>query len=121
MLWAACSAAAPDIARSLLRCWKLMIECGDRTRQRWAMRLEIEEGRFRGEAVAAVVGKGEAVEKLDLQNFPVSWKELPPLTSIDNALAPGAPLVHLDRKENVLVRGRVVRDDVEKALAEAAV
>ena len=81
----------------------------------------VEEARFRGEAVAAVVGKGEAVEKLDLQNFPVSWKELPPLTSIDNALAPGAPLVHLDRKENVLVRGRVVRDDVEKALAEAAV
>ena len=81
----------------------------------------VEEARFRGEAVAAMVGKGEAVEKLDLQNFPVSWKELPPLTSIDNALAPGAPLVHLDRKENVLVRGRVVRDDVEKALAEAAV
>ena len=81
----------------------------------------VEEARFRGEAVAAVVGKGEAVEKLDLQNFPVSWKELPPLTSIDNALAPGAPLVHLDRKENVLVRGRIVRGDVEKALAEADV
>jgi len=81
----------------------------------------VEEARYRGEAVAAVVGKGEAVEKLDLQNFPVSWQELPPLTNIDDALSPGASLVHPDRKENVLVRGRIVRGDVEKALAEADV
>jgi aldehyde oxidoreductase len=81
----------------------------------------VEEARFRGEAVAAVVGECEAVEKLDLHKFPVSWQELPALTSIDDALAPGAPLVHPDRKENVLVRGRVVRGDVEKALAEADV
>jgi CO/xanthine dehydrogenase Mo-binding subunit/aerobic-type carbon monoxide dehydrogenase small subunit (CoxS/CutS family) len=79
----------------------------------------VEEARFRGEAVAAVVGECEAVEKLDLHKFPVSWQELPSLTSIDDALASGAPLVHPDRKENVLVRGRVVRGDVEKALAEA--
>jgi aldehyde oxidoreductase len=81
----------------------------------------VEEARFRGEAVAAVVGECEAVEKLDLHKFPVSWQELPALTSIDDALAPGAPFVHPDRKENVLVRGRVVRGDVEKALAEADV
>ena len=81
----------------------------------------MEEVRFRGEAVAAVVGEGEAVEKLDLRDFPVTWEELPPLMSIDEALAPGATLVHQDRKENVLVRGRVVCGDVENALAEADV
>jgi aldehyde oxidoreductase len=79
------------------------------------------EARFRGEAVAAVVGESEAVEALDLASFPVSWEELPALTSIDAALAPQAPLVHANREGNVLVRGRVVRGDVDKALAEADV
>src|SRR6266852_4366683 len=37
------------------------------------------------------------------------------------ALAPGAPRIHANREENVLVRGRVVRGDVDRALAEADV
>src|SRR5881296_2004755 len=79
------------------------------------------EARFRGEAVAAVVGDADMVERLDLSNFPVFWEELPPLMTIDDALAPDAPRVHADRKENVLVRGRVVCGDVDKALTEADV
>src|SRR5437870_80657 len=79
------------------------------------------ESRFRGEAVAAVVGDADMVERLDLSNFPVFWEELPPLMTIDDALAPDAPRVHADRKENVLVRGRVVCGDVDKALSEVYV
>src|SRR2546425_1059278 len=79
------------------------------------------EARFRGEAVAAVVGDIDMVERLDLSNFPVFWEELPPLMTIDDALAPDAPRVHADRKENVLVRGRVVCGDVDKALSEVYV
>ena len=75
--------------------------------------------RYRGEAIAAVVGDAEAIENLDPTTFPISWEELPALRTIDEALAPGAPLVHPHRPENVLVRGRVVRGDVEKALEEA--
>jgi aldehyde oxidoreductase len=75
--------------------------------------------RYRGEAIAAVVGEGEAIENLDPTTFPVSWEELPALRTMDEALAPGAPLIHPHRAENVLVRGRVVRGDVEKALAGA--
>ena len=80
-----------------------------------------QEARFRGEAVAAVVGEAEAVEMLDVTHFPVTWEELPPLTDIDGALSPDAIRVHANRPGNVLVRGRVVRGDVEKALAEADV
>jgi CO/xanthine dehydrogenase Mo-binding subunit/aerobic-type carbon monoxide dehydrogenase small subunit (CoxS/CutS family) len=80
-----------------------------------------EEARFRGEAVAAVVGEEDAVEHLDPAEFPVTWTELPALTTIDEALQPSAALVHANRPENVLVRGRVVRGDVDKALAEADV
>jgi CO/xanthine dehydrogenase Mo-binding subunit len=77
------------------------------------------EARFRGEAVAAVVGEADALEVLDVKEFPVRWEELPPLKTIDGALAADAPRIHGHRKENILVRGRVVCGDVEKALAES--
>ena len=80
-----------------------------------------EEARFRGEAVAAVVGDPAAVEALDLSELPVRWEELPPLTGIDAALADGAALIHSNRPQNVLTRGRVVRGDVEAGLAQADV
>ena len=79
------------------------------------------EARFRGEAVAAIVGDPEAIEEIDPASFPVRWEELPPLKTMDEALAPDAPLLHSNRPGNVLVRGRVVRGDVEKALAVADV
>jgi len=61
----------------------------------------------------------DAIENLDPATFPVSWQELPALRTIDEALAPGASLIHPNRPENVLTRGRVMRGDVTKALAEA--
>jgi aldehyde oxidoreductase len=79
------------------------------------------EARFRGEAVAAVVGPQELVEELDLSQFPVSWHELPALKTVDEALASGAPLLHPGREQNVLVRGRVVRGDVHSGLRDAEI
>ena len=79
------------------------------------------EARFRGEAVAAVVGDAEAIEALDCASFPITWEVLAPLTTIAAALAPDADRIHPSRENNVLVRGRVVRGDAEKALAEADV
>lgn len=76
----------------------------------------VSETRFRGEAVAAVVGEAEAVAALSLGDFPVDWEELAALTTMDAALAPGAGAVQPGRAGNVLVKGRVVRGDVEKAL-----
>ena len=74
------------------------------------------EARYRGEAVAAVVGDPDSLESLDLKEFPVCWEELPPLRTIDDALASDAPRIHGHREDNVLVRGRVVCGDVEAAL-----
>ena len=37
------------------------------------------EVRYRGEAIAAVVGNAEAIEALDLTKFPVTWQPLPAL------------------------------------------
>jgi len=79
------------------------------------------EARHRGEPVAAIAGETEAVEAFEESDFPVTWEKLPALMTMEEALAPGAPLLHANRPENVLVRGRVVRGDVERALAEADV
>jgi aldehyde oxidoreductase len=75
----------------------------------------VSETRFRGEAVAAVVGEPQAVAALSLGDFPVEWEELAALTTMEAALAAGAGAVQPDRAGNVLVKGRVVRGDVEKA------
>lgn len=79
------------------------------------------EARYRGEAVAAVVGEVNALEALNLADFPVGWLELPPIHTIDEGLAAEAPQIHPHREQNVLVRGRVVCGDVDRALAEADV
>ncbi|MGA9472724.1 MAG: molybdopterin cofactor-binding domain-containing protein [Terriglobales bacterium] len=78
-----------------------------------------KETRFRGEAIAAVVGETAAVESFEVIDFPVVWEEQPPIFDIDSALASGAPLIHPHREENILVRGRVVRGDVDQALRQS--
>lgn len=80
-----------------------------------------KEVRFRGEAVAGVVGEPEAMAKFDASTFPVTWTELPALTTIDNSLRPEALRLHEKLPDNVLVRGRVVRGDVQAAFAKADV
>ena len=82
-----------------------------------------DEARFRGEAVAIVVGEADAIDALDLAKVPVTWEPLEPLITIDRALAPNADQLHadLDRANNILTGGRVVRGDVDRALASADV
>lgn len=79
----------------------------------------VNETRFKGEAVAAVVGDPKVIEALDLRQFPVTWEELPALLSMDQALAADAPLLHNARAGNVLVRGWVKRGEAEDALAKS--
>ena len=79
------------------------------------------EARFRGEAVAAVVGEADAMASFDPTHFPVQWEPLPAIVDVEGALAPQAEPIHPSRRDNVLVRGRVVRGDVEGALAKADV
>ncbi len=80
-----------------------------------------EEVRFRGEAIAMVIGEPGPMAALDLSVFPVTWDELPPVLSVDDALAPGAPQIHDTREGNVLVRGNVRRGDLDDAFAAAEV
>jgi aldehyde oxidoreductase len=79
------------------------------------------EARFRGEAVAAVVGEADVIEALDLASFPVKWEELPAIKTLNDALSSSAPLIHPNRAQNTLTGGRVVRGDVDIALKMADV
>lgn len=75
------------------------------------------EARFRGEAVAAVVGEAEVIARFDPATFPVIWTPLPAVLTVPEALAKDAPLLHQDRAGNVMCRGRVKRGDAAAALA----
>ncbi len=76
--------------------------------------------RFRGEAVAAVVGEAGAMAALDAARLPVLWEPLPALVGAAAALAGDAPRVHADVEGNLMVAGRVRRGDVDAALDTAA-
>jgi len=75
--------------------------------------------RFRGEAVAAVVGATEVIAALDLDAFPITWTELPAALTPEEAQADGAPMLHAGRANNVMSGGLVQRGDAEGGLGDA--
>lgn len=75
--------------------------------------------RFRGEAIALIVGSAAAIARNDFDDFPVTWTPQRDMQAMDDALAHGAPLLHDSRPGNVLIRGRVARGDLEAGFDEA--
>lgn len=76
--------------------------------------------RFHGEAVVALVGTQEAVSAVHDEELPIEWSVEEPVLGIEQGLAvTGAPL-HDFAPDNVLVRGRVIRGEVDEALRRAA-
>ena len=76
--------------------------------------------RYRGEAVAAVVGEAATMAALDVRALPVDWEVLAPVTGTAAALASGATRVHPDVEGNLMVEGRVRHGEADAALASAA-
>jgi CO/xanthine dehydrogenase Mo-binding subunit/aerobic-type carbon monoxide dehydrogenase small subunit (CoxS/CutS family) len=79
------------------------------------------ETRFRGEAVAAIVGDASSINALNLDEFPVQWTELSSVLTVDEAVSETADLLHEDREANVMCGGFVQCGDVDGALKRAAV
>ncbi|GAA6190106.1 molybdopterin-dependent oxidoreductase [Phaeobacter sp. NW0010-22] len=80
-----------------------------------------DETRFRGEAVAAIVGTPEAVRAFDPSQFPVTWEERPASQTVHEAMAENAAQLHADRAGNVMCGGFVQCGDAKAALADADV
>ena len=78
------------------------------------------ESRFRGEAVAAVVGEPKFVADIDLAGFPVVWEPLTPILDSSDSKSCDARRLHPHRKDNVLTEGKVFRGDPERAFGESS-
>ena len=76
--------------------------------------------RFRGEAVAIIVGDAEWLSGADLSDFPVAWQEREAAIEVAAARAAGAAQLHPGRDGNLLVTGRVLSGDGAGGLAGAA-
>ena len=74
--------------------------------------------RFCGEAVLALVGERSAVMAIPESELPIEWFPEAPVTEIDEALRSAQPL-HAFAPDNVLIRGRVQKGDVDLALDAA--
>jgi aldehyde oxidoreductase len=77
--------------------------------------------RFRGEAVLALVGTRSAIESVSQQELAIAWEVDEPVSGIDAALAPRAPVIHAHAADNVLARGMLKRGDVEAGHGAAAI
>ncbi|MBL8893563.1 MAG: molybdopterin-dependent oxidoreductase [Rhizobiales bacterium] len=82
--------------------------------------LAVSEVQYRGDAVIGLVGSREIVEAIAEADIPIHWEPIAPVTFVD-AQTESALALHKHAPNNVLVRGRVVKGDVDKAFANAAV
>ncbi|MEK9552855.1 MAG: molybdopterin cofactor-binding domain-containing protein, partial [Alphaproteobacteria bacterium] len=79
-----------------------------------------DTARFRGEAVAIIVGDSEWLSGADLSDFPVEWQVREAAIEVTAARAAGAAQLHPGRDGNLLVTGRVLSGDGADGLAGAA-
>lgn len=81
--------------------------------------LATDHTRFKGEAVALIVGEPAVIECCNLGDFPIQWSELPATTGVDDAKHPNAPQLFKDRAGNLLITGLVGHGDVDAGLTSA--
>jgi len=77
--------------------------------------------RFRGEAIAAVIGTPEAIRDLDPNAFPVTWQPRDAVLGPAAATDPDAPQLHAGRDGNIMCGGFVACGDASEALNRAHV
>ena len=82
--------------------------------------LAVDEVRYRGEAVVALVGDKHTVAAIRDDEIPIAWTRLEPVMGAATALAAGAPRVQAAKQGNVLTRGRVAKGNIENGYRAAA-
>ncbi|MFO1466727.1 MAG: molybdopterin cofactor-binding domain-containing protein [Steroidobacteraceae bacterium] len=81
---------------------------------RWPM--VRDRAAYFGQEVAAVAAENETAAEAALANIRVKWKPLPHASSVEEALAPGAPAVHPDRApDNIATQAQRRFGDLEAA------
>ena len=81
--------------------------------------LAVGKAIYAGQPVAAVVAGTPQAAAQQAGRVQVEWEPLPVLLDVDEALAPGAPPIHEEWGDNVLLRGAFEDGDVDAAFARA--
>jgi len=81
--------------------------------------LASEEVRYAGESLALVIAESKAAAREGARAVRVSIEELPPILSIDEALAPDARAIHADG--NVTYSRHLIKGDIDQGFSEAEV
>jgi xanthine dehydrogenase YagR molybdenum-binding subunit len=76
---------------------------------------------FAGEEVAAVAAESEAIAEDALRLIEVKYRRLPHVVDYEEAIKPGAPIVHKGMKDNLRRQDPQARGDVEQGFKEAEV
>ena len=100
---------------------KVVVTGADTAKRKWgAFRpdlypLAIDKVRYFGDEVAAVAATDAAAARAALDKIVVQYEVLPAVLSLDEALKPGAPLVHEDAPGNIAHHFNFERGDVDAA------
>ncbi|NBH05635.1 molybdopterin-dependent oxidoreductase [Amycolatopsis sp. SID8362] len=83
--------------------------------------LAVDRVRYPGQGVAVVAARDRAAAEDALELIEVEYEELPAVSTLEEALAEGAPRLYDDWPDNVCARTTVTTGDVAAAFAEADV
>lgn len=83
--------------------------------------LVTDKVRYVGQGVAAVAAVDRYVAEDALELISVEYRELPPVVSLDDAVADGAPKLYADWPDNVSCHTVIPKGDVAQAFADADV
>ena len=75
--------------------------------------------RFKGEAVAAVVGDATRLSRFEQSDFPITWQELEAVQTVDTANLAQAPQLHKKHPSNLMCEGFVAHGDLAEGFANA--
>ena len=74
--------------------------------------------RYYGDDICAVVAENEVAAHQALRAIQVEYEELPFVLDVQEAMKPGAPVIHDEHPDNILGHTSVRRGDYEKAIQE---
>jgi CO/xanthine dehydrogenase Mo-binding subunit len=77
--------------------------------------------RFIGDQVAVVVAETEDIAAQAAELIEIEFEDLPIVTDPEQAMQPGATLIHPERESNIFQHNRIRKGDVEAGFAESAV
>ncbi|WP_293448024.1 molybdopterin cofactor-binding domain-containing protein [Planktotalea sp.] len=77
------------------------------------------ETRFKGEAVAAIIGDADVISSYDITDFAINWTELPSVQDVSEAQNSNVAQIHEGHDNNVMCGGFVAHSDIDAGLADA--